>query len=167
MFIATMRFIKYQEIKDTVATRAALSALISVCSIFMCSNNGMAASVGIFLTCVQMLMHAVARRGCTNTTVRKSALKGNSGEKIPCHHWDSNLHHHYTWPFSWRLYKLSYSLPLDVLKCSVDLFLIVNPTCCNDGKWDSLTKILSMPDMANHSLFDLVTLVTRPNNLGA
>ena len=120
-----------------------------------------------FLTCIQMLMHAVAHTGCMNTTIRTSALKVNSGEKIPCHHWDSNLHHYYTWPFSWRLYKLSYSLPLDVLKCSVDLFLTVNPACCNDGKWDSLTKILSMPDRANHSLFDLVTLVTPANNLGA
>ena len=117
--------------------------------------------LGFFNMHIWMSMHAIAH------TVRKSALKVNSGRKISCRPWDSNPHHYYTWPFSRRLYKLRYSLPLDLLKCSVNLFLIMNPTCCNDGKWDSLTKILSMPDLANHSLFDLVTLVTWANNLGA
>ena len=42
-----------------------------------------------FLTCAQMLMHAVAHGGCANT-VRKSALKVDPGRKIPCHTGDSN-----------------------------------------------------------------------------
>ena len=40
-----------------------------------------AASVCDFLTCAEMLMHAIAHMGCANT-VRESALKGDSlGEK--------------------------------------------------------------------------------------
>ena len=42
-----------------------------------------------FLTCVQMLIHAIAHGGCTNT-VRESALKVGSGRKILCRTWDSN-----------------------------------------------------------------------------
>ena len=34
--------------------------------------------------CVQMLMYAIAHRGCTNI-VRESAVKVESGRKIPCH----------------------------------------------------------------------------------
>ena len=37
----------------------------------------------------QMLMHAIAHMGCTDT-VRESALKVDSGRKIPCHIGDSN-----------------------------------------------------------------------------
>ena len=43
-----------------------------------------AASVCDFLTCAEMLMHAIAHMGCANT-VRESALKGDSrGEKKIC-----------------------------------------------------------------------------------
>ena len=84
-----------------------------------------------------MLMHAVAHDSCTvyrhpkralevkltlgdkslatsahkgrTDTIRESALKVNSGRKLPCHTGDSNQHQYYTWLFSWMLYQLSYS----------------------------------------------------------
>ena len=37
-------------------------------------NNGMAASVWDFLTCAQMLMHAIAHGGCTDTLIKGSSL---------------------------------------------------------------------------------------------
>ena len=43
------------------------------------------------LTCAQMLMHAIAHGACTDTE-RESALKVDSGRKIPCRTGDSNLH---------------------------------------------------------------------------
>ena len=42
------------------------------------------------LTCTQMLMHAIAH-GVVRTHVRKSALKVDSGTKIPCRTGESNL----------------------------------------------------------------------------
>ena len=42
------------------------------------------------LTCPQMLMHATAHRG-VRTHVRESALKVDSGRKIPCRTRESNL----------------------------------------------------------------------------
>ena len=83
--------------QGAAATRAALPIPISVCCISMCPNNGMAASVCGFLTHTQMLSHA--HRGCTNT-VRESALKVDSGRKIPCCIRDLNPHQHCTWLFS-------------------------------------------------------------------
>ena len=43
-----------------------------------------------YLTCVQMLMHAIVHGGCTDT-VRESAQKVDSGRKIPCLTRESNL----------------------------------------------------------------------------
>ena len=37
-----------------------------------------------------MLMRAIARGGCVDT-IRESALKGDSGRRIPCHAKESNL----------------------------------------------------------------------------
>ena len=42
------------------------------------------------LTCAMMLMHAIAHEGCTDTE-RESALKVDSGKKIPCRTGESNL----------------------------------------------------------------------------
>ena len=42
------------------------------------------------LTCAQMLMHAIAHRG-VRTHVRESALKADSGRKIPCRTGESNV----------------------------------------------------------------------------
>ena len=49
---------------------------------FVCPHNGVAASVWDFLTCAQMLMHAITHGGCTDT-VRVSALKVAPGRKLP------------------------------------------------------------------------------------
>ena len=112
-------------------SRAALPIPISVCSSFVCPSNGMAARFGIlgfgigigilgfgigieilgFVTCAQMLMHAIDHWGCT-ATVKESALKGDSGRKIPCRTWDSNPRQTFcVWLFSWTLYQLSHSGP--------------------------------------------------------
>ena len=52
----------------------------SVCSIFLCPDNGVAAIVLDFLTCAQMLMHAIAH-GDRTDTVRESALEIDSGRE--------------------------------------------------------------------------------------
>ena len=41
--------------------------------------------LGVLLTCVQMLMHAIAHGGCTDS-VSESALKVDSGRKTPSLH---------------------------------------------------------------------------------
>ena len=56
------------------------------------------------LTCAQMLMHAIAHGGRMDT-LRESALKGDSGRKIPCRTGKSNLFGRRTGPM---LYQLSY-----------------------------------------------------------
>ena len=63
-----------------------------------------------FLMCTQMLMHAIAHGGCVDT-VRESALKVDSGRKIPCHTRDFNLCWYCAWLFSQTLYPLSYPWP--------------------------------------------------------
>ena len=57
-----------------------------------------------FLTCTQMLMHAIAQGGCTDTA-RESALKVDSGKKNPCRIGESNLHQRRD---GLMLYQLSY-----------------------------------------------------------
>ena len=52
----------------------------SVCNIFLCPDNGVAAIVLDFLTCAQMLMHAIAHWDRTDT-VRESALEIDSGRE--------------------------------------------------------------------------------------
>ena len=83
----------------TAAARAALPIRISVCSIFVCPNSGMAASVLGFLTCAQKLLQTIAHGGCTDT-VRESALKVDTGKKIPCRPGDLNPRQYYAWLFS-------------------------------------------------------------------
>ena len=51
-----------------------------------------------------MLMHAIAHEVSTDT-VRESALKVDSGRKIPCSTGESNLHWQHASPM---LYQLSY-----------------------------------------------------------
>ena len=50
-------------------------------------------------------MHAIAHGGCTDTHVRESALKVDSGRKIPCRTGESNLRQRRAGP---TLYQLSY-----------------------------------------------------------
>ena len=54
------------------------------CAVFLCPDNGTAASAWDFLTCAQMLMHAIAHGGCTDT-VRESAQEVDC-EKSPLPH---------------------------------------------------------------------------------
>ena len=51
------------------------------------------------LTCADMLIHAIAQGGCTDT-VRQSALEVDSGRKIPCRTGDSNPRQYYAWLFT-------------------------------------------------------------------
>ena len=57
------------------------------------------------LTCAQTLMHAIAHWG-VRTYVRESALKVDSGIKIPCRTWESNLRRRRAGP---TLHQLSYN----------------------------------------------------------
>ena len=61
--------------KGTSAARAALPNPISVLSMFVCPNNGVAASVGIF-TCTQMLMYAIAHGECGDTVRESEPIVG-------------------------------------------------------------------------------------------
>ena len=61
------------------------------------------------LTCAQMENACDCTRGCTNT-VRESALKVDSGRKIPCHPVESNLRRRRAGPM---LYQLSY-IPIQI-----------------------------------------------------
>ena len=65
------------------------------------------------LTWVQMLMHATAGGGGGMNTIRESALKVDSGRKIPCCTGESNLHQ---WRADLMRYQLSY-VPAPAGKC--------------------------------------------------
>ena len=70
----------------TAAARAALPIPISVDSIFVCSDNGMAPSVWDFLTYAQIVFMRLHTGDCADT-VRESARKVVSGrEKNPLLH---------------------------------------------------------------------------------
>ena len=66
------------------------SRFLSLCVQYFCVSKQLHGSQCLGLsTCAQMLMYAIARGGCTDT-VRESALKADSGRKIPCCTGDSN-----------------------------------------------------------------------------
>ena len=67
-----------------------------------------------FLTCAQMLMHAIAHGGCTDT-VRESEPQVDSERKIPCLTGDSNPRQYCARLFSRTIYQLRWFTPL-VLK---------------------------------------------------
>ena len=82
--------------KATAATRAVLSIPNKQCmQYFHVPVLGMGTDVK---------MHAVAHEGCMDT-VRESALKVDSGRKIPCRTGELNLHRQHAGPM---LYQLSY-----------------------------------------------------------
>ena len=58
------------------------------------------------LTCADMLLHAIAHGGCSDT-VRQSALEADSGRKISCRTGDSNPQQYCAWLFSRTLCQLS------------------------------------------------------------
>ena len=73
----------------TAATRAALPIPVSVCRISCVSNQCYGCQCLGFLTCAKMFMHSIEHWGCTDTA-SESALKVDSGRKIPYHTRDSN-----------------------------------------------------------------------------
>ena len=81
--------------------------LNSVCSISV-SRQWYGCQCWGFLRWTPTLMHAIARRGCTDT-VRESALEVDSGRKILCRTGNSNPCQCCAWLFSWTFYQLSYS----------------------------------------------------------
>ena len=66
-----------------------------------------------FVTCAQMLMPAIAHRGCVDTE-RKSALKVDPGRKSLCCTRGLNPRQYCAWLFSRMLYQLTYSCSLSV-----------------------------------------------------
>ena len=106
--------------KVTAAARAALPIPYSACGIFVWSIQRYGCQCLGYLTCAQMLLHAIAHEGCTDT-VRESTLKVDSGRKIPCRSGDSNLPKRCAGP---TLYQLSY-IPAPIL-----LLLLVVCCCC-------------------------------------
>ena len=60
-----------------------------------------------FLTCGEILMHAIAHWGCTYS-FKESALEVDSGRKIPCRTGDSNPRQYCAWLFGRTLYQLNY-----------------------------------------------------------
>ena len=86
------------------AARAALPIPNSAHVIFFVSKQRYGCQCLGSLTCAQMLMHAIAHGGCTDT-VRESALKIDSGRKIPLRTGESNLRQ---WRAGPTLYQLSY-----------------------------------------------------------
>ena len=72
---------------------------LSVCAVFSCIRQWYDCQCSVFLTSAQMLMHATSHEGCTDT-VRQSALEVDSGRKIPCLTWDTNVRQYCAWLFS-------------------------------------------------------------------
>ena len=70
-----------------------------------------------FLMCSQMLMHAIAHGGCTDT-VRVFTGSWRWEKKIPCRTRDWKLRQYCAWLFSRMLYQLSYP-HLIVLWCII------------------------------------------------
>ena len=71
----------------TAATKAALPIPVSVCSVLMCPDTGMAARVG-FLKSTQMLMCVIAHGGCNrhhNIAVLKVDNNNNKKNKKKGH----------------------------------------------------------------------------------
>ena len=83
---------------------------LSVCAVFPCVQTVIWLPVfGIFNMSTDVDACNCAQSGCLDT-ISESALKVDSGRKIPCRSGDSNLHQYCIWLFSWTLYQLSYSL---------------------------------------------------------
>ena len=57
--------------------------LLPVHAVFLCVRQWHGCQRLGYLTCAQMLMHAIAGRGCTKT-MRESAVKADPGRKICC-----------------------------------------------------------------------------------
>ena len=91
--------------KANCNSRATKTTMLAECLSVSISHQILTWTMG-FLTCAQMLMRAVAHEGCRDT-YRESALKVDSGRKIPCLTGESNLPQRHDGPM---LYQLSYAL---------------------------------------------------------
>ena len=76
--------------KAAAAAGAALPIPNSAYGIFVCPKERYGCQCLGSLTCAQVLVQAIAHGGCTDT-VGESALKVDSGRKIPCRTGESNL----------------------------------------------------------------------------
>ena len=73
---------------------------LSVCAVVSCVQTIVCGCQCLgFLTCAQLLMHAIAQGSYTDT-VRESALGVNSGRKIPWRTGDWNPRQYSSWLFS-------------------------------------------------------------------
>ena len=97
--------------KATTPASAALPVPTSVCSIFVCSNSGMAANICDF----QLLMYAITHWVCTDTWKRVCTDSGlwenNPISHIPYRAGELNLHQHCALNFGLMLYQLSSPAP--------------------------------------------------------
>ena len=93
----------------TTAARAALPFPTSVCGIVGCRNGGMADRVWVFdICCVYHMLMDVIGHGHRTNTIRESALKVDSGKKVPCGIREWNWLEDCTWLFDLVLYQLSW-----------------------------------------------------------
>ena len=95
--------------KTTAAARAALPHAYQCVQYFPVSKQWYACQCLGSLTCAQMLMHALARGGCTDTV--RVCTGADSGRKIPCHTGVSNPCQCHACLFCQALYQLSYRSP--------------------------------------------------------
>ena len=143
--------------------QTALPIPISVCSIFLCPNSATRSyqcvqyfrvsnnrDVWVFVTCSQMVMHAIAR-----AAVRGSALEVDSGRKISRRIGDSNSNprQYSTWLFNRTLYRLGHVPALHRLFRSpsstksfvrVGRALLHSPSTEYHSKGDRRAKILQL-----------------------
>ena len=108
---------------------------------FRGSEQGYGCQCLEFLMCAQIVMHAIARRSCTNT-IRVCALDVDSGrKKFPCCSRDSNPRQYCIWLFGMLIWRFFFSLlqqeldPMSVLHLA---FWHVNmgkkiPCCTRDS----------------------------------
>ena len=100
------------------------------CWMFLCLHNPPNSDMDYGIFNVRTDVNACdCARGCTNT-IRESALKDNSGRKIPGRTGESNLRQHHSGPM---LYQLSY-IPVPIIRQS---FLPINS---NSNKNNFLNK---------------------------
>ena len=78
------------------------------------------------LTCAKTLMHAIAHGGCTDT-VRESALKADSGRKIPCLTRELHLRRLRAGPMLYQLSYIPILIPVSVLSLPLPLLGLFSP----------------------------------------
>ena len=92
------------------------------------------------LTCAETLMHVNCTQECTDT-IRQSALKADSGKKIPCCTREPNLHQQHA---GTMLYQLSYII----------IIIIINPLTA---------RVVGAPQMTLQPFFSIFPCSTLPS----